>query len=84
MKCIRFLVSDGETDVIKPDDPVQFPRWRTKQILWIPMRVDRIRYADERFVSRGHRKPRSVGQFFGPHPSNLCRLKVGCRNASVR
>jgi hypothetical protein len=26
VKCIRFLVTDGHTDIIKPDDPVQFPR----------------------------------------------------------
>src|SRR5882762_8263569 len=51
VKGIRFLVTNGHTDIIKPDDPVQLPHQRSKQILWISMRSDSIRYADERFVS---------------------------------
>jgi len=64
MKGIRFLVTNGHTDIVKPDDPVQFLHQRTKQKLRISMRSDGIQYADERFVSCGHRKPRPLGQFF--------------------
>ena len=53
MKRIRFLVTNGNTDIMKLDDPVQFPHQCAKQVLWISMRSDSIRYADERFVSRG-------------------------------
>jgi len=35
------------------------------------MRSDGTRYADERFVTRGHRKPRPVSGFFRSHPINL-------------
>ena len=53
MKRIRFLVTNGHTDTIKPDDPVQLPHQRAKQILRISMRSDSIRYTDERFIPRG-------------------------------
>jgi len=53
MKRIRFLVTNGHTDIMKLYDPVQFPHQCAKQVLWISMRSDSIRYADERFVSRG-------------------------------
>jgi hypothetical protein len=35
------------------------------------MRSDGTRYADERFVTRGHRKPRPVSGFFHSHPINF-------------
>jgi hypothetical protein len=53
VKRIRFLVTNGHTDTIKPDDPVQLPHQRAKQILLISMCPDSIRYADERFISAG-------------------------------
>ncbi len=51
VKRIRFLVTNGHPDIIKPDDSVQLPHQRAKQILWISMRSDSIGHPDERFVS---------------------------------
>ena len=49
------------------------------------MPSDGIRYAYERFVSRGKGKPGPVGKFFRSHPTNLTELslKVGCRNSCI-
>src|SRR6266436_7584181 len=82
-KRIGFLVTNGHTDIIKPYDPVQLPHQRAKEILRIAMRSDSIRYADERFVSRGRGKPSPLCNFLRVHPAPPAQLSPGALDVGI-